>query len=606
MGKKKKAILDFYILKRLFAYAKPYTKYLVLAFVFTIGLAVLSPLRPSIIGNMVDEYIVKDHNSSALLYWTLIIVAMLLLEALFQFFTTYFANLLAQSVVKDIRVKLYRHMMSFKMKYFDKNPIGSVVTRIVSDLEAISEIFSQGLVNMFKDILVLATIIVWIFIVNPLLSLYILIPIPLLLIATRIFAKAMKKAYQKERVEVNNLNTFVQERLTGMAVLQLFNREKIEGKKFSIINARHRQAHFDSVWATSIFFPMVDFLSSLSIAFLVVFSAWALSSGFAFDGETTGTIVKFTLWVNMLYRPIRQLADKFNVLQRGVVRAERVFKTLDNEESVQKSKGSIIEVDFQQNLQFKNVWFAYQDEDWVLKDINLVVEPNKTVAFVGATGAGKSSIVNLLSRFYEFQKGEILIGDTNIMDVDLDYLRKNISVVLQDVFLFSDTIYNNITLGEENITKEDVIAAAKAVGAHNFIMKLPDNYDYNIGERGGVLSTGQRQLIAFIRAYVYNPHILILDEATSSVDNESETLIQKATEKLTDGRTSIVIAHRLSTIQRADKIIVMDHGRVVEEGSHQELLAQNGFYKNLYNKQFLENKNQDSDEVKDRRSPGTF
>lgn len=606
MGKKKKTILDLFILKRLFVFAKPYKKYLILAIVFTLGLAVLSPLRPSIIGNMVDEYIVKNQDSSALLTWTLVIIAMLLMEALFQFLTTYFANLLAQSVVKDIRVKLYRHMMSFKMKYFDKNPIGSVVTRIVSDLEAISEIFSQGLINMFKDILVLLTILVWIFAVNPLLSLYILIPIPLLLIATRIFAKAMKRAYQKERVEVNNLNTFVQERLTGMAVLQLFNREKIEEKRFATINARHRQAHVDSVWATSIFFPLVDFLSSLSIAFLVVFSAWALASGFAFDGETTGTIVKFTLWVNMLYRPIRQLADKFNVLQRGVVRAERVFKTLDEKESVQKSKGDIMEVDFQQSLHFNHVWFAYQDDDWVLKNIDLVVEPNKTIAFVGATGAGKSSIVNLLSRFYEYQKGSIQIGNTDILEIDLNYLRKNISIVLQDVFLFSDTIFQNITLGEENITRGQVIEAAKAIGAHDFIMKLPDNYDYDIGERGGVLSTGQRQLIAFIRAYVYNPHILILDEATSSVDNESEELIQKATEKVTNGRTSIVIAHRLSTIQNADKIIVMDHGRVVEEGNHQELLANNGFYKNLYNKQFLENKNHNQDEIKDRRSSGAF
>ncbi len=579
---------------------------MVLAIIFTLGLAVLSPLRPSIIGNMVDDFIVQNQNSSALLTWTLIVVAMLVMEAIFQFFTAYFANLLAQSVIKDIRVQLYRHMMSFKMKYFDKNPIGSVVTRIVSDLEAISQIFSQGLINMFKDILVLLTILVWIFAVNPLLSIYILIPIPLLLIATRIFAKAMKRAYQNERVEVNNLNTFVQERLSGMAILQLFNREKIEEKRFSTINARHRQAHVDSIWATSIFFPVVDFLSSLSIAFLVVFSAWALVSGFTFSGETTGTIVKFTLWVNMLYRPIRQLADKFNVLQRGVVRAERVFKTLDEKETVQKSNGAIVDVDFQQNLYFDHVWFAYQDEDWVLKDINLVVEPNKTIAFVGATGAGKSSIVNLLSRFYEYQKGEIRIGDTNILNIDLNYLRKNISTVLQDVFLFSDTIYNNITMGENEISKEQVIEAAKAVGAHDFIMRLPDNYNYDIGERGGVLSTGQRQLIAFIRAYVYNPHILILDEATSSVDNESEELIQKATEKVTDGRTSIVIAHRLSTIQNADKIIVMDHGRIVEEGTHQQLLAKNGFYKNLYNKQFLENKYHNKDEVKDRRGTGTF
>lgn len=586
MGKEKKPIFNFYILKRLFEYVKPYKKYLVLAFVFTLGLAVVSPLRPSIIGNMVDEYIEKDQNPSALWLWTLVIIGMLVIEALFQFLTTFFSNLLAQSLIKDIRIKLFRHMMSFKMKYFDSTPIGSVVTRIVSDLEAISQIFSQGLINMFKDILVLVTIIVWMFVSNAMLTFFVLLPIPLLLIATRIFAKAMKKAYQKESVEVNRLNTFVQERLSGMSILQAFNREEVEKKRFADINARHKQAHIDTIWANSIFFPVVEFLTSLSIAFLIVFSAWSITSGMSIAADATGTIVKFTLWVNMLYRPIRQLADKFNVLQRGVVRAERVFKTLDRDEVIPNA-GEITELDFQQDIHFDKVWFAYQDEDWVLKDINLHIQPNQTVAFVGATGAGKSSIVNLLSRFYEYQKGSISIGKTDLRELDLNYLRKNISIVLQDVFLFSDTILNNITLGDKEISKEQVIEAAKAVGAHDFIMNLPKNYNYEIGERGGVLSTGQQQLLAFIRAYVYNPHILILDEATSSVDNESEELIQKATEKLTVGRTSIVIAHRLSTIQSADKIIVLDKGRVMEEGSHQELLAKDGFYKNLYEKQFL-------------------
>ena len=588
MGEKKKTLLDLYILKRLFVYVKPYRLFLFLAFIFTIGLAILTPLRPSIIGDMVDKYIVKTQDSSALLFWTLVIIGMLVLEALFQFLTSYFSNLLAQKVIKDIRIKLYRHMMSFRMRYFNKTPIGSVVTRIVSDLEAISEVFSQGLINIFRDILILLTIVVWIFYENSLLAIFVLLPIPLLIIATRIFAKAMKRSFQKERVEVNNLNTFVQERITGMSVLQLFNREKIEQKRFSEINARHRQAHVDAIWAYSIFFPVVEFLSSLSIAFIVVFSAWSLANGFTIAIDSTGTIVKFTLWVQMLYRPIRQLADKFNVLQRGLVRAERVFKTLDETDVVQNENG-VKDVDFQQNIVFDKVWFAYQDEDWVLKDINLTIEPNQVVAFVGATGAGKSSIVNLLSRFYDYQKGKIVIGDVNIQDVDLNVLRQNIAVVLQDVFLFSDTILNNITLGDKSISKELVIEAAKAVGAHNFIMKLPGDYEYNIGERGGVLSSGQRQLLAFIRAYVYNPHILILDEATSSVDNESEELIQNATNKLTVGRTSIVIAHRLSTIQQADKIVVMEKGQIMEIGSHQDLLSRGGFYKNLYEKQFLGN-----------------
>ena len=586
MAEKGASKFNMNVFKRLLQYARPHKKYLFLAFLFTIGLSIVAPLRPSVIGNMVDEYIKKTQDADALFFWTLIVIGMLLLEAFFQFFNTFFANLLAQSVIRDMRIRLFKHMMAFKMKYFDKTPIGSVVTRIVSDLEAISEVFSQGLINMMGDILVLLTILGWMFWTNPLLALFILIPIPLLIIATRIFARAMKKAYQKERVEVNRLNTFVQERLSGMAILQLFNREKVEEKRFAEINARHRQAHVDTIWANSIFFPVVEFLSSLSIAFLIVFSAWSLSNDMSIAGESMGTIVKYTLWVHMLYRPIRQLADKFNVLQRGVVRAERVFSTLDTDEQIQ-DEGNIKKVDFQKPIKFEDVWFAYQDDDWVLKGIDLKIEPNTTVAFVGATGAGKSSIVNLLSRFYEYQKGAIQVGETNIEKIDLAYLRKNISIVLQDVFLFSDTIYNNITLGDESITKEEVINAAKAVGAHDFIMRLPNNYDYEVGERGGVLSVGQRQLLAFIRAYVYNPHILILDEATSSVDNESEELIQNATTKLTVGRTSIVIAHRLSTIQQADKIIVLDKGEIKEIGSHQELIDNNGFYKNLYERQFL-------------------
>jgi len=517
------------------------------------------------------------------------VIGILAIETIFQFFNTYFANLLAQSIVRDMRKKLYAHMTSFKMKYFDKTPIGSVVTRVVSDMEAISEVFSQGLVNMMGDFIILITILAWMFFTDPMLTLFILIPIPLLIIAIRIFARAMKKAYQKERVEVNKLNTFVQERLTGMAILQLFNRGKVEQKRFEEINKRHMNAHIDTIWANSIFFPVVEFLSSLSIAFLVVYSAYAVSVEAEITGESTGTFVMYTLWVNMLYRPIRQLADKFNVLQRGMVRAERVFETLDTDLQIQNT-GSIKKCNFQKEIIFKDVWFAYKEPEWVLKDINLTIEPNTTVAFVGATGAGKSSIVNLLSRFYEYQKGGIHVGEIDLKELEINYLRQNISVVLQDVFLFSDSVHNNITLGDKEITREQVIEAAKVVGAHDFIMRLPNNYDYEVGERGGVLSVGQRQLLAFIRAYVYNPHILILDEATSSVDNESEELIQRATEKLTIGRTSIVIAHRLSTIQKANKIVVLDKGEIKEQGTHQELLQQNGFYKNLYEKQFLEKK----------------
>tara|TARA_B100000508_G_scaffold141079_1_gene146079 strand:+ start:50622 stop:52397 length:1776 start_codon:yes stop_codon:yes gene_type:complete len=589
MSEQKPTKFNVNIFKRLVGYARPYKRYFILALLFTIGLAILSPLRPSVIGNMVDSYVMQGKDKEALLNWTLVVLGMLVFEALFQFLNTYFANLLAQSVIRDIRKKLFRHMVAFKMKYFDQTPIGSVVTRVVSDLEAISNVFSQGLINMLGDILVLLAILGWMFYTNALMSVFVLIPIPLLLIATRIFARAMKKAYQKESKEVNRLNSFVQERLSGMAILQLFNREKVEEERFSKINEQHKQAHIATIWANSIFFPVVEFLSSLSIAFMVVFGAWSLANAMELGEEaSTGTILKFVLWIHMLYRPIRQLADKFNILQRGVVRAERVFGTLDVDEQIQDN-GTNTQVDFQQPIHFESVSFAYQDDDWVLKNINLKIEPNTTVAFVGATGAGKSSIVNLLSRFYEYKQGVIRVGNIDIKSIDLTYLRENISIVPQDVFLFSDTIHNNITLGDPSIKREQVIEAAKVVGAHEFIMRLPDNYDYFVGERGGVLSVGQRQLLAFIRAYVYNPHILILDEATSSVDNESEELIQKATEKLTVGRTSIVIAHRLSTIQQADKIIVLDKGKIMEAGSHQELLAKDGFYKNLYERQFLAN-----------------
>lgn len=428
------------------------------------------------------------------------------------------------------------------------------------------------------------------FAVNWKLSLLTLIPIPLLLFATRIFARAVRKSLQMEREQVTKLNTFVQERLTGMSLVQLFNRQSREYEQFEEINDGHKRAHIKAVWAYSIFFPIVELLSSLSMAFILVWGALAVQGKTVQEIQLMfGTIVAFTLWIHMLFRPIRQLADKFNILQRGTVRAERVFEILDRNDQIQ-NEGTLSHVDFDQKIEFKDLYFAYQDEDWVLKNINLTIDPGTTVAFVGATGAGKSSMVNLIGRFYEFQKGDISFGDVSIKEVELHYLRRNIAVVLQDVFLFSDSLLNNITLGDPSITKEKVVEAAKAVGVHDFIMRLPDNYEYQVGERGGVLSVGQRQLIAFIRAYVYNPHILILDEATSSVDNESEEMIQRATEQLTKGRTSIVIAHRLSTIQNADKIIVLEKGEIVEQGSHAELLKTEGYYRTLYDMQFVEEK----------------
>lgn len=582
--------LDFKVFKRLIVFVNSYKKILWLSLFCTIALSILSPVRPMVIGNMVNKYIVANQNSNALFNWTMILLAMLVAEGVLQFLNSYFSNLLAQSVIRDIRKRLFEHISAFRMKYFDKTPIGNLVTRLVSDIEAISEVFSSGLIDILGDILALVAVLVLMTVTNWKLSLLTLIPIPLLLIATKIFAKAMRNSFQQERLQVTRLNTFVQEHITGMSIVQLFNREKQEQKTFEGINHDHKQAQINAVWAFSIFFPVVEILSSLSIALMLVWGAFQ----FMGENQTNGAqmyqdIFQFTLWVNMLFRPIRQLADKFNILQRGVVRAERVFEVLDMQEDVQTA-GKKVDVDFNQDIRFKDIYFAYQDENWVLKDINLTIQKGSTVAFVGATGAGKTSIVNLLGRFYEYQRGEVFVGDTDLKAIELSHLRKNIAIVLQDVFLFSDTVLNNITLGDPEISREQVIAAAKAVGAHEFISKLPNGYDYEVGERGGVLSVGQRQLLAFIRAYVYNPHILILDEATSSVDNESEELIQVATEKLTEERTSIVIAHRLSTIQNADTIVVMDKGQIVEMGNHAHLIEIDGYYKRLYDIQFAEKK----------------
>ena len=438
---------------------------------------------------------------------------------------------------------------------------------------------------MLGDLLKLLIVILLMFYVSWELSLLTLIPIPLLLIATRIFARAMKKAFQKERLQVNKLNTFVQEHISGMSIVQLFNRQNIEYEKFVGINKEHRQAHVDAVWANSIFFPIVELLSSMSIAVLIIWGMLKMGYDDTDVNMVVPTIFGFILWIHMLYRPIRQLADKFNILQRGMVRAERVFETLDRQEHID-NKGTLTNVNFDQEISFDNVWFAYKDEDWILKGISFKVEAGKSIALVGTTGAGKSTIINLLTRFYEFQKGSIHIGENDIRDIELRTLRQNIAVVLQEVFLFSDTILYNITLGDETITKEQVITAAKKVGAHKFIMNLPGGYEYNVGERGGVLSVGQKQLISFIRAYVYNPKVLILDEATASVDSESEALIQLATKELQKGRTSIVIAHRLSTIVNSSEILVIDSGEILEKGSHEALLEMNGHYKKLYELNF--------------------
>ncbi len=584
-----KSKLDRQIFLRLLRFAKQYKSLFAISVTTTILLAIIIAIRPLLIMHMVNVYLVKNKDLHMLFVWSIIIVGLLLIEGLFQFISSYFSNVLAQNIIRDLRKKVFKHVLSFRMRYFDQTPIGSMVTRVISDLEAMSEVFSAGFFAMLGDLLMLVATLILMFWFNWQLAFMTLIPVPILLFATRIFARAMQKSFQLERLQVNKLNNFVQERLVGMNIVQLFNREKREFNSFQEINKGHRQAHINAVWANSIFFPIVEILSSLSIGLLLVYFSLNVAGKSPQQNEAMyGEIIGYVLWVHLLFRPIRQLADKFNILQRGTVRAERVFEVLDTEDQIQ-DEGTSTNCDFHKDLKFEDVTFAYKEKDWVLKNINLTIEAGKTVAFVGATGAGKSSIVNLLGRFYEYQKGEILIGDVNIKDLDLTYLRSNIAIVLQDVFLFSDTIHNNITLKDPTITRQQVIEASKAVGAHEFIMALPENYDYNVGERGGVLSAGQRQLLSFIRAYVYNPAILILDEATSSIDTESEILIQKATDTLTKGRTSILIAHRLSTIQKADKIVVLDKGEIKEQGNHDELLKlEGGFYKRLFEMQFSE------------------
>ncbi len=573
---------------RLLSFAKPYRLLLILAFIGTLSLALIATYRPKLVGSVIQKYVVNEEtrDQHQFTFWIIIICSMLLLEALLQFSSAYFSNLFAQKIIRDMRVRVFSHLTTFRMHYFDKTPVGNLVTRVVSDIEAISEVFSAGLIEIFGDLLILVFILTYMFVQDWYLAILCLVPIPLLIIATRIFAKAMRKSFQQESSAVARLNTFIQERLTGMSIVQLFNREKKEMKAFEEANRQHRTAHINAVWAFSIFFPVVEILSSLSLAFLIVWIAMKTGNKtFENTPDYFERVVSFTLYIQMVYRPIRQLADKFNILQRGIVRAERVLETIDTKEH-QQDAGTITDCNFQAPIHLKNVSFAYVDEQWVLKDINLTIPEGRMVAFVGATGAGKTSIVNLLGRFYDYQKGEITVGNTELRQIDLNTLRKNIAIVLQDVFLFSDTIHNNITLGNEEITREQVIASAKVVGAHDFIEKLPGGYDFVVGERGGILSVGQRQLLAFIRAYVYNPHILILDEATSSVDSESEVMIQNATRELTKGRTSIVIAHRLSTIKAADTIVVLDKGQIMESGSHNELLQKDGYYKRLFDMQF--------------------
>ncbi len=574
--------VDLNILKRIFKYVKPHRANFGMAAFTTISLSLLSPIRPYLTQYTFDNFVMKP-NTTMLLNMTLILIGLLMLEALMQFADSFLTNSLGQKIIKDLRVQVYKHIISLRLKYYDNTPIGTLVTRAVSDIEVIADIFSEGLIVIIGDILKLIVILCVMLYMNYQLTLISLLSIPLLLIATFIFKKAVAASFHDVRTQVARLNAFLQEHITGMRIVQIFNREKVEMKAFEEINAKHRDANIRSIMAYSIFFPVVEILSSVSLALLI----WWGGKGVLQGKTTVGELVAFIMYLNMMFRPIRQLADRFNTLQMGMVSSERVFKIVDTNEIIE-NKGAQRADAIQGNVEFKNVWFAYNDEDWILKNVSFDVKSGETIALVGATGAGKSSVINLLSRFYEYNKGSITIDNIDIRDYELTSLQKNIGVVLQDVFLFSDTILNNISLNNSEITREKIIEAAKIVGAHDFISKLPNAYDYNVMERGAMLSVGQRQLISFIRAYVYNPKILVLDEATSSIDTESEKMIQYATEKLTEGRTSIVIAHRLATIQKADKIIVLEKGEVIESGNHQELLKQNGHYKRLFELQFKE------------------
>jgi len=591
---------DSRLLNRLAGYMRPYRKVFWISVILTILLAAVAPALPMLIEYTLDNYILagKYQDLNKMLIFML---SLLIAQTFIRYFHTLMTNTLGQSVIRDIRIQVFNHITDLRLKYFDNTPIGRLITRTISDLETIANIFSEGLIQIIGDLLQLVVILGVMFYTDWRLTLVVLVPMPLMIWSTYIFKEAMKSAFQAVRLWVSNLNTFLQEHISGMAVIQYFAREQQEFKKFDTINTEHRNAHIRANWYFSIFFPVLEIIVALATGLLV----WYGSKQIIADVISPGVVVAFIMYINMIFRPIRELIDKFNTLQMGMVSAERIFEVLDTDEFT-PNPGKYMPETVHGEIEFKNVWFAYNDETirpstdsaiadekeihanrkWVLKDVSFHVKAGETLALVGATGAGKSSIINILSRFYEIQKGQILLDGVDIREYELTFLRKNISTVLQDVFLFSDTILNNITLHDPHIELPQVIDAAKRVGAYDFIHNLPDGFDHQVQERGATLSSGQAQLVSFIRALVHDPRILILDEATSSIDTETEQLIQSAIDNLMEGRTAIVIAHRLSTIQKADKIIVLDKGEIKEIGSHTELLSIDGYYKKLYDLQF--------------------
>lgn len=583
MAKVSKEVFDIGLFKRLLNYIDPYRLIFAGTLLTVFGLAGFGAARPYILKIAIDSNIAAKINEGFLNY-ILIYGGLLILEVFCNLVFIYFVSWLGQSVVRDIRVALFQHILSFKMKYYNNSSVGVLITRAVTDMERIADIFGQGLFMIFSDLLKMTVVGCVMAYMNWRLSIIVFCTLPLILFATKIFQKYMKKAFEEVRNEVSNLNSFVQERVTGMKILQLFTREAIEYKNFKEINNRHRRGWIKTVWYNSIFFPIAELISSITLALIVWYGGLNVVDQ---QLTTLGDLTAFIMFIPMMFRPLNQIANKFNTLQMGMVAADRVFKVLDTTANIDDSGVKVVE-HFKGDIDFKNVEFSYVENEKVLKGVSFQVDAGNTVAIVGATGAGKSTIINLLNRFYNIDAGAICVDNINIKEVTLKSLRQQIAIVLQDVFMFADTILNNITLKNPDITEEDVRKAAKQIGIDEFFMSLPNGYHYNVKERGVMLSSGQRQLISFLRAFVTNPSILILDEATSSVDSHSEQLIQNATDKITKGRTSIIIAHRLATVKKADNIIVMDAGEIVEQGTHDELLKkENGYYKNLYEVQFL-------------------
>ena len=573
-------VLDISLLFRVIAFAKPYKKQFIIATISAIILSFLGPIRPMLINYAIDNFIIISDPEN-LLKITILLIALLFCEGFIQFFYIYLSTWIGQNVILDLRKKIFKHIMSLKMKFFDKTPIGTLVTRAVSDIETIADIFSQGLLVIIAELLKLVIVLVFMFYTDWRLSIIALLTIPVLLVATAWFKRNIKASFQDVRDKVSSINSFVQEHIVGMNIVQIFNREEAEFKKFKKINAEHRDAHLRSIFYYAVFFPVVEVLSAVSIGLVVWYGGEGIIKG---KDITIGEIIAFILFIHMMFRPIRQLADRFNILQMGIVGSERVFRIIDTNEKI-KNEGVNELNDLKGNISFDKVWFRYKEEQWILKDLSFSVDAGKFLALVGHTGAGKSSIIRILNRFYEIEKGKIQIDNISIDEITLDSLRENIALVQQEVFLFSDSILNNISLYEESISKNQIVQASKEIGIYEFIMSLPNGFNYVVGERGVTLSSGQRQLIAFLRVYVRNPKILILDEATASIDSSTEALLQNALKKLSENRTTIVIAHRLSTIVNADKILLLEEGKILEEGTHRSLLEIKGEYYKMYQNQ---------------------